>query len=515
MSDLETLQQLRAWNAGRAIPTAETLPWPRVATDDTRILAFVRMAGEATPWGFAIGAPGSEPQIVTVADPRDQSATAALCADLSDALLPHVGHPSFGAASDAARTQLWVPGVTHLDALHLLALRFGRARHGAREDIIALRRLARAAGYLFRESRRPGQIRVFDASAALRACFAFPSQPIRQQHLGYLLAWLRASHEESHANRTSAAELAESEAISWTLDPALEESQLEPLLAAHTRARHEQRPTDELADAIHEVLEKELTRRWKLCEEAWLLLNHDPRKSNPFVPSLEPIARDEHAWQYLHIEQKLESVDETSDDPGVFVPHAETDHSPAAASNRYWSAVRCADIAAELVHGDRWLLAKSVAEGTAIDAIVTSVRAVKRGRAVDIYWTIRCSNALPTKFREGADLALHGLPKRTATVLSIDERDDERVIELEITGWKNARVEEGVPAAFDHSAYEGSRVAFVAPTMPELALRKAAQSWKSDGPGAWLTHARSRPVAAASPSGATGRSLLDLVDRQR
>jgi hypothetical protein len=519
MSDLDTMMQVRAWQAGRAIPTAETLPWSRTARGSVAILAFVRMAGEAMPWGFAIGAPGQEPQIVTVPDPRDQNATAALCVELSTALLAHVGHPEFGSADeDAARTQLWVPGATHLDALHLLALRYTRARHGTPENITALRRLARAAGFLFRESRRPGQIRVFDASARLRETFAFPGESLRQQHLGYLLSWLRAnpaSATNERELRLRLAEAAERDTISWTLDPELEESSLEPLLKAFSEARKAQSPTDELVDAIHSVLEPELARRWKLCEEAWMLLDGDPRPSNRFLEPLEALAREEHQWQYVRTENKLATVDESSDDTGVFVIDPETDRSPAAASNRYWSTVRSADLAAGLVHGDRWLLSQLAAEGAAISGVVRSVRAVKRGRAQEIRWEVVCSSALATKFREGSDLAMHGMPKRTATIVSIEERDGERVIVLDITGWKTERVAERVPATSDR-VYEGQRVAFVAPTIAELSLRKAMQSWNADGPGAWLTHSRSKPALSRSSASSGDRNaLLEFVQRSR
>ncbi|MFO0562916.1 MAG: hypothetical protein U0269_33155 [Polyangiales bacterium] len=524
MSDLDTMMQVRAWSAGRAIATAEALPWPRASASSVMILAFVRMAGEATPWGFAIGAPGQEPQIVTVPDPRDQNASANLCVELSSALLEHVGHPVFASRgeppTDAARMQLWVPGATHLDALHLLALRYNRARHGTREHITALRRLARAAGYLFRESRRPGQLRVFDASAKLRECFAFPGEPLRQQHLGYLLSWLRPTPDATNnerARREELAEIAERETISWTLDPELEERELEPLLTALDSAKKAQQPTDDLVDAIHSVLEPELARRWKLCEEAWRLLDRDDRPSNRFLEPLEVLARDEHQWQYANTEKKLVDVDESQDETGVFVIDPETDRSPAAASHRYWSSVRSADLAADLVHGDRWMLARLVADGAALEGTVRSVRAAKRGRATEIRWEIVCSSAIATKFREGSDVAMHSLPKRTATIVSIDEREDERVIVLEITGWKNERVAERVAAASDRG-YERQRVAFVAPTLPELSLRKATQCWNSDGPGAWLTHARSKP-APARPTAPTdtgaAQALLALVERHR
>lgn len=526
MSDLDTLLQLRAWNHGAPLATATSLPWPRASAEQTVILAFVRMAGEATPWGFAIGAPGKKPVVHTIADPRDRDASAALAQELSEHLLPHVGHPAFGTqGEDAARAQLWVPGATHIDALHLLALRFVRARQGDRQRVTALRRLARGAGYLFREAQRPGQLRVMDASAKLRESFAFPAESLRQQHLGFLLAWLRPSAErgaEGRALRQERASIAEQQSISWTLDPALEEETLEPLVSAFNDARKQQAQTATWHAAIHEALEPELLRRWKLCEEAFHQLHTDPRPRNPMLGPLEELAREEHRWQYLRTEQQLLEVDESRDEASVFVIDPETDHSPAAAGHRYWSAVRSADLAAELVHGDRWLLAHALAEGAAIEGTVRAVRESKRGRATQIRWTLCCDSAIASKFRDGSDVALHGLPKRTATIVSITEdprAPETRVIELEITGWKGARLDERIPAASDRVAYEGQRVAFVSTAIPELARRKAMQSWDDKGPGAWLTHARRKPVVnaraprAAAASG-HGHALLAWVKSQ-
>jgi hypothetical protein len=517
--ELDTLMKLRAWALGHAIETCETLPWPRVSASSVRILAFVRMGGEAAPWGFAIGSPGQTPQIVTVPDPRDREAVASLCVELAEALLPHVGHPEYGTAGeDAARTQLWVPGASHLEALHLLALRFTRARRTTPERVIALRRLARAAGWLFRESRRPGQIRVMDAAARLREAFAVPSELVRQQHLGYLLAWIVGARTEGgaieRARRALAAGEAEQQSISWTLDPELEERTLEPLLEAWNRGRVEQSNTDEPAAKIQDVLTAELLRRWKLTEAAWRVLTDDPRPSNPMLAPLEALARDEHQWQYAQTEQKLLHVDESSEDCEVFVTDPETDRSPAAASSRYWRAVCANDRSAELIHGDRWLHARAVAAGAALDGVVRAVRVAKVGRAEVIRWELACSGALPTKFREGAKVALRGMPCRNATIESVRDDGDARVFVLEITGWKRARGPEGIPAASDRAAYEGTRVGFVAETMPELALKKSYQSWSDEGPGAWLTHAtaRSGERSTKSPNANDGgSSLLDAV----
>lgn len=526
MSDLDTLQQLRAWNEGHSIPTAGARSWPRASAERTRILTFVRMAGEATPWGFAIGAPGHTPVVHTVADPRDRDASAALACELAEQLLPHVGHPAYNTHDDdAARAQLWMPGATHIDALHLLALRFVRARHGDRERVTALRRLARAAGYLFRESKRPGQFRVMDASARLRECFAIPAEELRQQHLGFLLAWLRpvaSSGAEARAVRQMQAIVAEQQPVSWTLDPALEEETLEPLVRCFNDARASQQSTGSCHASIHEVLEAELLRRWRLCEEAYRLLDSDPRPVNPMLGPLEDLARDEHRWQYVKTELQLLDVDESRDESSVFVIDPETDHSPAAAGNRFWSTVRSAELAAELVHGDRWLLARSIADGAAIEGSIRAVQERKRGRATEIRWTLCSDSAIASKFRVGSEVALFGAPKRTATILSIDEdeaRPDERVIELEITGWKGARIAEHIPAASDRAAYEGQRVAFVGTVIPELARRKAMNCWDDKGPGAWLTHARRRPViqsTATLPPVATnrGHALLAWVKEQ-
>jgi hypothetical protein len=88
------------------------------------------------------------------------------------------------------RRQLWVPGPTHLEMLHLLDFRYTLAATGDEDRLKTLRAFGRACGWLFRESTRPGQVRVHDATARLRDAYVFPAEPVRQRHLGYLLAWL-------------------------------------------------------------------------------------------------------------------------------------------------------------------------------------------------------------------------------------------------------------------------------------------------------------------------------------
>src|SRR5262249_16804143 len=158
------------------------------------------MAGEARPWGVIAGHPGEEPAIVTVPEPRDAGESARLALALSAILLPHLPHPEGATEAEeadlapgASRRQLRMPGGAHVQMLHLRDCRFARASMREEPSAKELGALGRACGWLFRESTRPAQVRVFDATARLRDAFAVPAEDARQAHLGLLLAWLSTS----------------------------------------------------------------------------------------------------------------------------------------------------------------------------------------------------------------------------------------------------------------------------------------------------------------------------------
>jgi predicted RNA-binding protein with TRAM domain len=514
MNSVELVSRVIAFDRGAAVPTAKSIPWPRARREDALVLAFVRMGGENLPWGFAVGAPGTPPAIVSVPEPRNVDAAAGLMEQLARHLLGHVGHPSTvgdtlrdDEASVMANRQLWLPGATHLSMLQLLEYRFCRTRKGEAARVETLRALARACGWLFRESVREGQFRVMDASARLHDLFAFPTDDVRQQHLGLLLAFLDEPADE--ATRFEAAEHAEDLAVSTMLDPALERDVLEPAMDRY----HAGSPSDRIAaaDEIERTLRAELHRRWRLAERAFLTIEADPRPSNPFTDALQKIANDEFAGQFLRIERDIAS------NADAFVPDPETDRVARAAASRFFAHEESAAVcSSSLVHGDEARLHAAIEEGDGFEGTIVEVRDVGTGRTSTPHWVITTDRSALLALRTGSGVAVFGTPGRTGFVVAVDDRETERRITIEIDGWKRARPDEGLCAANDEAALRGTKVAFVGKAMTGLAARKSREVWKGAGPGHWVTSGRPPPEERLSEIRTVARrDLVAEVDRLR
>jgi len=499
MSDLDMYRTLLAWTQGRPVPSGEALSLPRSDHRDTLVLAFVRMAGEALPWGFAAGHPGETPRYYVIPEPRNLDLAAQLGAALAAELLPHVGHPEHAAEGsfDPSARQLWLPGRGHLDLLHLISLRFIRARKGDPTRTATLRALARAAGFLFREASRPGQHRVIDASACLRDHHVFPAEPARCAHLGYLLAWLATPGDRSA--RQEAARQAELLSVGDTIDPTHERDLLED--AVKTWGKHPEN-RDQAAAAIEAVLLPELARRWRWACEAWELTRDDPRPCNPELDALSDLGRDEFGWQYLRTERELL---EAPVEDEVFVTNPETDHAAAAVS-RYFAQVYASNLRdGHLPHGDSAQAVEALASGNAIAGRLVRVEERKEGRAQHILWTVEAPASDLCRLRVGNTVCPLGASGRTASLRTIEVEGKIRRFTLEITGWKRAR--DGLLSAGDRRL-QGKAITLLPCVDAFFAKKRSQQAWKAEGPGAWLSHKGAAPGAGPLPDGA---SLLRLV----
>jgi hypothetical protein len=496
MNTLTVLARLAALHHGAPEPLSDRLPFPRACAADRMVFASVRMAGESGPWAFAVGRPDRDPLVLTVPEPRDRDEVAAMCAQLAETLAGHVGHPGLDARAtpeQRARRQLWVPGASHLEMLHLLEYRYHWARRGEAARVELLLALSRAAGFVFRESQRPGQVRVYEATARLRELFAFPAEDIRQAHLGFLLAWLETSGDLGARRR--AARAAERQAVGITLDPRIERDELEGAVA-----RWRETKSAGARSAITSVLERELRYRFALTARAIAIVESDPRRENDGVSDLLELGAREIEGQYLRIERQYIAAGEDVDER-PFVPHPETDHHPSAAAARYFAAEASAEAAATaLVHHDQALLRASVVSGDAIDGVVVDVVDEGTGRARVPVWTVESSATLPLRLREGSKVALVGAPSRDGVVRAITIGPTARHIEIEIRGAKTTRALPHLPDPVDADAMLGAEVAFVAASMHDLTFKKSMGSWDSDVPGAWLTHAAPQPAPTASAS---------------
>lgn len=515
MRTVDVLRRIEAWSLGAPVPVGETLPWPRVEAEDRLIVAFVRMSGEARPWGVAAGRPGAEPMLITVAEPRDATEQARLAIELGKILLPHVPYPDHATEAErtegaqrAVRRQLWMPGPTHVEMLHLLDFRFSRAN--VREDAGAreLGKLGRACGWLFRESTRPGQVRVFDATARLRAAFAIPAEDLRQQHLGFLLGWLETSGLREA--RVEAARVAEAASIGVTLHPAFEEEHLVDLVARWNAAREDAAAQAAIAARIHEALAPELLRRFRLTERAIAALEGGGRRENPELGDVLKLAADELVWQYWNTEQKVGEPVIDPDAPRFLGDHPETDFLPTQAAARFFAHAHAAEVTtASLLHGDRHLVEEAIDAGDAVEGTIVKVVNEGTKRAVVPVWTVVSTADRSLRLREESGVCVVGLRGRTGKIRAITTEAGQRTIEIEIDGWKRARPEDGALAA-DAKELEGTKVVLANAGVVGISKSKSRAVWNASGPGAWLTHAAPPPEPAeAAPI--TG-DLVDLVE---
>jgi hypothetical protein len=513
----DVIQRIEAWRRGAPVPLGETLPWPRVAPADRLVVVFVRMAGEARPWGVAAGHPGEEPAILTVPEPRDAGELARLALGFAAILLPHLPHPEHASEAEklelaalAARRQLWMPGPTHVEMLHFLDYRFSRA--SARDEAYAkdLGALGRASGWLFRESTRPGQMRVLDATTRLREAFAVPAEDVRQAHLGFLLAWLEGAG--SREDRVEAARVAEGQTVGVTMSPDLERDQLEDLVRRWNAARGDADAAAPIAEEIHAVLAPELLRRFRLVEQSIRALE-DARPPNPGLDEVSKLAAEEHLHQYWNTEVKAAAPVTDPDAPRFLGGHPETDFLPTQAAARFFAHAHAAEItAAELVHGDAHLVRTAIEAGNAVAGTITRVTNEGSKRSSTPVWTVVAPAEGALRLREDSSVCVIGMRKRTGRVRSIvtDAGAGARTFQVEIDGWKMARPKEGICAA-DAPSLEGTEVVLVDSGVVGISKRKSMKVWDASGPGAWLTHAAPPPEPGAHPP--VEGDLVALVEK--
>ena len=465
------------------------------------MLAFVRMGGEALPWAIGLGHPHDEPQVFAIPDARDRERVGEMLTAVAPLLAGHLDHPDYSTTGvtsdeDAATVplrQIWVPNGSHVQMLHMLNMRYTFARAGDPGRAQQLRILGRLSGFLFREATRPGEATIIDSSAALREAYTFPTDDLRQQHVGLLVALLQTSG--SAAARAAAAEDAERLSVSISMDPQVERDSLEPLVDGYVKARREEgssamRQTER---KIVAVLEREVSRRLQLTARAIEVLRSDPRPVNAGADGLALQSTKARQSDYIWFEEQFILRGEEN----FFPPSPETDRDRRGGAARYQRLSSAAEeVEAVLVHDDEELQNDAIASGDALRGTIVKVedRAPPGSRAVTPVWTIEAPSAVPTRLRVGSGVALAGIPSRTGTILSLSELDGVRGIELRIDGWKRKPNADRHPAfahvlAADDVGLEGTEVTLISASLGGIGWLKSRRVRDDSGPGAWLTHA--------------------------
>jgi len=388
-AERDTALRLRAYLAGGPIARLEHRPVAVPPAKDRMLAAFVRMGGESSPWAVGWKRGRKAIEIRTVPEARRRSDVAEMVADFGDELCSH-----FDSAEGALR-QLWIPGSTHAEMLHFIALRYSRAKKADPALLERLNRTGRRCGQMFDATQNPNSALCINLTARLREMFAFPCEPVRENHLGYLLAWLGPDGKEG---RAKLAKDAEALAVSTSLDPELERA-MAPAVEAWNDAKTDaaRRPH---AERIRNAVESEIRRRLELLE-AGLEIYDDAAGENPGAAlisssSMQELTRFEGSELYH------------SD--GGFARSPETDHSPTTAA--MWYAHKDADMIAAraaLVPFDRACQAELIAEGSAFAGDVLSVETVVIGtRTLRKQLTVATDGALPLRLREQDSVVIAG-----------------------------------------------------------------------------------------------------------
>jgi hypothetical protein len=478
-ASLETIFRLRAWKEGKPLRRGEKINVSVADDDDLMIIAFLRMGGESRPWGVAFGNCGTKPEVLTVPDGRNRTLVADMMADFGSTLLGFFRHPAFSTESPAnyetdTPRQIWLPGPTHVEMFHLLALAYARTRF-QRDDVELLRRFGNLANCLYIEHQRPGQQTVVSAAAALRDTYYFPSAAIRQAHLGHLLGWLNGGN--SRTRRLAAATEAEENSVATTLNPGHEERALEPEVERWNKARQssDEAAMSASARTINRLLTEELIRRWHLTCDSIQQLRSDRRDRNPGLADL--VKSGKKQFYELWGERALREYDGQQ----PYWPNVYTDRSPRTSARRFISRIAESEEARfHLVHGDRELQREELADGHGVIATVVKVD------RTEPHWRLKYSYPeLPT-LSAGDHLVLASLK---TLKLIVDEVDFTTRSFTATPDWKNAKRDLG-----------------------PLALASRDKSWEKrqlillDDPAYGLTR------SLASRAGAKLDGVPDLVD---
>lgn len=481
-------RRLRAWRQGCPVPSS-SLRGFRIGTPDEILrLALVRMGGESAPWalGWAIG--DGEPQVHSVPDPRKRELQPRMLEPLAEALIDHL-RPREG-----WRPQIWVPNGTHLEMLHLLGYALRPKQNLDQSPSQALIRLGKLASALFRESTHPGQQLAMDASRVLREFYAFPAQPTRAAHLGFLLAWLEETGDRG--SRRRAAATAEQQPVGWSLDPELERHPLEALVQSFDKNSAPDGDSDIRDDAsrcIAAVLHDEVSRRLELVRRTIDRLRSDSRRESRGVQVLAS-ASDERV-KLIFERATASTVDAESI---ARLPSPSGSRDPLAAARE----IAALNYAAALQHDalapfDELLQDGLIAAGDGFVGVVERIGTeltTPNSRTSRALWTMRMAHGGDLRLKVGDAVFVGTGTDWKATITAIDQdANGDRQIDLAFDSYGSAAKE--VTAKVTNAILVGSTHRVVKQAGSGMARRHLGELIKLSkdaGPGSWAISAPPR-----------------------
>lgn len=290
MALMRSLARMQAMATGRAQPL--TTVRHRHLAESPLVFVPLTTAGEVgSPLGAMLGVERDKPLLLTVPQPRDRDLRFAFLAELAEALLPHL--ESAQEETEQVREdaelcvdapQLLVPNAGGVEFLRLLG-RSTRFRRTAEEDPDApypsparVPLLGRWLTHYGERARVPGSALLLAMTDALNRHWASGQSSLEDQHLGALLAWLRAGPQGGGAAAAVAAETARDGAgllhappAGPATDPAFDNRVLAPAVAKYDAG------TPGAAERIRQLLGDQLRPTWDAMWEGVDLLRELPQ----------------------------------------------------------------------------------------------------------------------------------------------------------------------------------------------------------------------------------------------
>jgi len=463
--DRSTRRRILAYLKGRPLPLVESMPLHISDPADRMVIAFLRMAGESLPWAIGWKIADGPARILSVPEPRNRDLVSSMVAEFGDALISHLGIDSIPTDEepipDERLPQVWIGGPTDLDMLHLIALRFARARRGNDNLLSRLNCCGRCCHELFECAGNPFRANCVVASQALRTVIVFPTEPIRTMHLGYLLAMIP---DGTLHQRLSRGEIAESVALSTSLTPDVERG-LEPLVTAWSKGGDAERESARLE--LDCILAKEVTRRLDSVGAALQVLGNLKLPVSPSATSIR--TQSIRALQMFKKYNARVVGGEPSRSP-------ETDHDPLFAASHFLQLdADRQEAAGELLHHDSLALSDAVHNGKAICGDVVKRELITiPPRTLRVRLTVQTADFGPLRLREGdwTHCPIDTNSSLRWVIQSIDEIPN---------GGRLVVLQANKPLGVDQEPLQGSkRVVFHEASEPELRRRLAAMVWDLD-----------------------------------
>lgn len=355
----------------------------RIGDVDSRMVAaFVRMGGESSPWGVGWKIGSGEAEFRFAPEPRNRTAVQSMLLDFARAL---DGHFEDG---ELELPQLFLPGPTHAEMLHFLAIRHARGTIGDGAALADLQRMGRRCYQLFDATINKNRTHCLDMTAVLRRLYAFPCEPTREAHLGYLVAWLLPG------DRAIAAREAERLPVSTSIDPDLERG-MEQAVADFNIGK------PAAADSISAIITRELMRRIDLTTLA-IEAASESVDENAGVPAIVAASRDE--VNRFSSRELTRVADDISGGPGL------TGHVVADAAG--FAGFEADQIAANrtLVPHDHLLQRATIESGSGIEGSVVEVSTLAQRRGNRYRIEVECRAETPIRFRVGDSLVATSQP---------------------------------------------------------------------------------------------------------